>query len=194
MKKFFAFLLAFAMMFSLCGVAMAAGNSDPGHNDAVSGGKTGNVVIKVTGADDVAGKIYFVEIKWGTLTFEYDFDPKAWNPSNHEYGDRTGSWVAKTGQTSNGDGSVSADITVINHSNDGVKVTAALADLAHDDKGAAKAELNKTELTLLTAEETTLANAPKGTFTVKVSGVPKAKNSADTGFQIGTITLTIEAN
>ena len=89
----------------------------------------------------------------------------------------------------------SSDITVTNHSNGGVEVTAALAGTENANKGTAAAALNKDSLTLTAAEANNDFNdAPFGSFTVTVSGVPGAVNSAAEGFKIGTITLTIVAN
>lgn len=194
MKKFFAFLLAFAMMFSLCGVAMAAGSGNINDDGAVSGGKQGDVVIKVTGVAGDAAKIYYVVIDWGTLTFTYDFgQTKTWDPSNHKFNTAgTGGWVQSDSTKA---ATVSSDITVTNHSNGGVKVTAALAGAENANKGTAAAALNKDSLTLTAAEANNDFNdAPFGSFTVTVSGVPGAVNSTAEGFKIGTITLTIVAN
>ena len=178
MKKFFAFLLVFAMMFSLCGVAMAAGID----NQAPEGSKqtSGDVVVEVE--NTVAETVYYVVITWGDLTFTYDFDME-YNAETHKQ---------SAGDNAKWDGT-SGTITVTNHSNIGIKVS---GKFSATDSGSIKtngvtATLDKTELALPSAvDKATDAAELTDIITVTISGTPDQTSK----FDVGTINLTITAN
>lgn len=180
MKKFFAFLLVLAMMFSLCGVAMAAvGAPDINGAGAVTGGTTGDVNVAV---DTDAATVYYVVVSWaGLTTFTYDFD-KEYDAENHTLKDGSDAkWNNTTGT-----------VTVTNHSNTSIKVSGKFRTTAEDYlvvNGVRATLSGHTESTLPSAVGKALNAADLiKTITVTVSGTP----DTDTGFKIDTIDLTIK--
>ena len=170
MKKFIALALTLAM--ALCVLAIPTFAEDVPANASTDV----NVNIAENGTVET---IYDIDIKWTDLTFTYTFEGEGakWNPDSHAYESAAanasiGTW----NQTA-------ANITVTNHSNAAVTVTASKTD-AENTNGVTFA-LTNTTLPLANAEGTARENAPSGTIGCEVSGVPTTK----TTFKVTTITL-----
>ena len=203
MKKMLSLILAIVMMFAL---AVGASAEEPSVStsqdvqEVASGtyGKDVDIVIKnVAGA---AAAVYYVTIDWNPLTFTYDYAEEAkevYNPLTHSSRPvpaGTAGWVNNY---------TSAYVTVTNHSNVAVDVSASLKDNAvtktENDvtltlkKGTGEAYSANAKVTLLSA----LGKATDGTatdiiakWTVGVTGTP----ARVAGFTIDKLTITIVPN
>lgn len=170
MKKFIA--LALTLAFALCAFAIPT--------FAVPEDDSYNVNVNIA-EDGTVGTVYDVDVVWTDLAFTYTFDGDSaqWNPDKHEYETKAaegtvGAWN-KTG----------ANITVTNHSNTTLNVTATKADEANTN-GVTFA-LTNTTLELANAEGTAYESAPNGVIACTISGTPTTKTSV---FKISTITLS----
>ena len=171
MKKFIA--LALTLAFALCAFAIPtfAAPADESYNV--------NVNISENGAVDT---VYDVDVVWTDLAFTYTFngDSAQWNPDKHEYETKAaaegtvGAW-----------NKTEANITVTNHSNATLNVTATKSDEANTN-GVTFA-LTNTTLALANAEGTAYESAPNGVIACTISGTPTTKTSV---FKISTITLS----
>lgn len=159
-----------ALTLSLMVTAMAAGNktfSDP----PVAGNGTipGSQDITVQGKHvNNANDVYSVNIAWSAMEFTYTIPSTAeWDPEKHVYtagsdGDN-GTWSCDTTDEDK--------ITVTNHSNKPVTVGYSVKNVNITDLNAVVTGLDDTNHTLPTAENTTVANAPKIDFTILPTGV-----------------------
>lgn len=190
MKKMFALILALAMVMTM-GATVFAATVDS---------QTGNVVVDITNgnvSDETNIPVYHVVIAWGDLEFSYNFEgytnlTKKWDPETHAYvihGTQNGQEVVATGKW---EGNTSNTVTVTNHSDDDVAVSAKFGDANSITNEGITATLSDNEFNLATAVGTLVANAPKDTFTVTVSGTPTTTDATD--FGVGIITVTISAN
>lgn len=168
MKKFVA--LALTLTLALCAFAIPtfAAPADQSHD------------VDVTVNTGVGGleTVYKVDVVWDDLAFTYTFGEGAaeWNPNSHAYETKqaegtVGSWNKTT-----------ANITVTNHSNAALNVTATKADVANTG---VTFEFTNDALALATAEGTAVDAAPSGTIACAVTGVPTSKAN----FKLSTITL-----
>ncbi len=126
-----------------------------------------------------AGTVYSVDILWENEDFNFDYaagNQGDWNPAEHEFGAVTG------------DGWTDRDlkVTVVNHSNAAVKTSMSLVDA--DGEDGVSVTSDKEEVTLLTAENTAVEDAPSTVYTLTVSGTP-TKSSA----KIATATVSLAA-
>ena len=133
----------------------------------------------VAGAE--SGTVYGMDISWGSMAFIYtDASRGTWNAETHRYeGAKAAawSWADKANE-----------ITVTNHSNDGITVTPSYT--AETAYSAATMSFDKTSLTLATAdngENGAAGTATNGTITVTPGGYVPAGTSG----KIGQITLSI---
>ena len=188
MKKISAILLALAMTLSLMVTAMAAGDktfSDP----AVAGNETfpGSQDITVQGKYvNKANDVYSVNITWGAMKFTYTIpDTAEWDPETHAYtagsGSDSGTWSC---DTPDGD-----KITVTNHSNKPVTVGYSVKTVNITGLNAVVTGLDDNNRTLPTAENTTVANAPKIDFTILPTGVMPHNYATLTDLFTFTVTL-----
>lgn len=185
MKKVLALILAVCLMFSLAVTAGAAtkGSSDISSNDAVSGDKSNPVKVNVTGVAGSAATVYYLEIKWDPLIFTYNYKEtgKVYDPEDHTE-------TVTTSGTAGWQHTEAADITVTNHSNASVTVSASIAE--SKVKGV-EAVLTGDEQILESAVGKAM-NAPElvASFTVNVTGTPDKANTAE-AFTVDTVTITI---
>ena len=117
-------------------------------------------------------EIFKIDVTWTDLKFTYTEATTEWDPSTHEYKTLTeAAWNDSTGK-----------VTVVNHSNAAVKVTAAITKATGET---ATLTLNSKSFTLLTAVGTAVANAPSKTIKITASGTPKGNKT------MGTVKITI---
>ena len=191
MKKLLALALAVMLVMAMSVNAMAAG----------LGTENGEVKVDITNgnvSDSTSSKVYHVVITWGDLDFKYSFTgftnlEKKWDPASHSYvihgTDASGNSVVATGEWL---GATTRTVTVTNHSNNGVKITAKFNGSDSVTNEGITATLAENVFTLANAEGTSYANAPEDTFKVSISGMPNTTNATD--FQVGIINVKIEAN
>ncbi|EET58835.1 hypothetical protein BRYFOR_09123 [Marvinbryantia formatexigens DSM 14469] len=149
----------------------------------------GSATIGVTGTYDGStaepGKVYRIDIEWGSMEFTYEANvTKTWNTTTHDYVESSGNgvWAAAAEGVSN-------KITVTNHSNAavsaGLSFTGTPAVITGEFKEGAD---TVTGLRLASAEDTKAAVAKSALFNI-TGGTLDA--SAEAGTAIGTITVTI---
>lgn len=124
MKKFASLILALAMMFTLC---ISAGAAEETLTNSKLTSTAQNVTVNVTEGTNT-GTVYHVNVTWTDLTFEYQKEGEGtWDPSTHTYDNVTeNGWVGGNGNTITREGV----ITVINHSNAPVNVSAEAINVA----------------------------------------------------------------
>ena len=171
MKKIFTAALVFVLALAMSVPAFAAVRSDGGKQDI-------DVNAKYVDSVDIP-TVYDVDIKWGAMEFTYTVSgTKAWDPEKHEYMVSTsGAWTA------NGN-----EITVINHSNTGIK-----ADFAYEKESgfdAVTGSFSQNSLTLPTAEgKATTDAALVGKNALNLTGTLANDKTALT--KVGKVTVTI---
>ena len=182
MKKLFALILAVLMIASLSVIGFAA---------EVDGGTTGDVNVNVTDKngnqlkDEDVTDIYYIVVSWNKLNFtfvtEQSIGDLKWDAENHKYANLVGQW-----KDADNDGSV---ITITNHSNATVNISAAFANdsKTSDVNLGVTAALTNGDKTLQSAVGTTVANAPYTTYTVSVNGTPTMLET----YKVDTVTVTI---
>lgn len=185
MKKFLALILALVLAFSLGTVAFAADASET--DNVVDSRLTGETnkettTVTVNTTAGAVGKIYYVEVAWETLAFEYNSADVTWDPDTHTYTNANSAWA-------NG-GKIENAITVTNHSNDEVTVSTAFATA---NMGVTAAiTVNAGDATLESADIVAYdepGDAASVSYDVTVSGTPN--DGFTSGDSVGTITVTI---
>lgn len=144
---------------------------------------TASVDVKVSGSENL-NTVYSVDVTWESLDFTYNFgEADTWNPEDHSY-------TAGTTGTAGGWVDNASLITITNHSNATIRAKASFAGGASSlTRNDVTATISNPSFTVATAVGTPVESAPNGTFTCSVSGIP----SVTTGFNVGTITISIEA-
>lgn len=177
MKKKTALVLTLAMVFSLAPLSAYADTI------GTAGGTASHDVTATYRADSsggAGGTVYSVDITWGDMAFTYTAEAGIWDPTTHKTTDAEGGvWtVDKEGGNT---------ITVTNHSNTGV--TAAFSYAPASGFEGINGSFDKDSLALETAVGTEVANAPKGTAALTLTGALDSTTTANT--TIGTITVTL---
>ena len=173
MKKITTLLVAAALTCAMGTTAFAADQD---------GVKTGEYTADVKGTYQAGGSgvvVYSVDIAWTDMNFTYTGAGEGtWNPETHQYeGGTEASWTDSN-----------ASVTVINHSNAAVTVTASFEALPGYET--TSMTFGNNGATVATAEGTEFAKAPSATITVTPGGT--LAESANGG-KIGTITVSIAA-
>lgn len=177
MKKKTALVLTLAMVFSLAPLSAYADTIDR------VGGTASHDVKATYRADSsggAGGTVYNVDITWGDMAFTYTAAAGIWDPTNHTYtGAEGGAWaVDKEGGNT---------ITVTNHSN--ADVTAVFNYAAASGFEGISGTFDNASLALESAVGTAVAEAPKGTASLTLSGALDSATADNT--KIGTITVTL---
>lgn len=185
MKKFLAIVLVLVLVLASVATVFAETNA------TVNNGSIGTPVdvpvqVKVnakTGGDTV----YSVNVDWDGMYFEYNLGSNGtWNPdpNNHGYDNTAdGSWK---------DGKNSATITVTNHSNADVYVSALFANGANvgDENNGITATLSNNTEEKLESDVTADCDSHAINVSVAVTGNPSARDT----FTLDTIKVKIAAN
>ena len=173
MKKMLSLILALVLMLSLTVPAFAATN-DGSQNTSI------DVQAKYNGSSTTPDKIN-VNIAWGEMQFTYNVGgTQDWDAVNHKYvNNTTQTWTA-----------IGNTVTVTNHSN--VEVKANLSFAAADAYNTVTGSFDKPTLTLATAVNTAVADAPKDTATLTLGGT--LADTVTQMTQVGTITVAIAKN
>ncbi len=179
MKKLLSILLATTMVIGLATTVLADKTFDS-ETDKKDPPYTCDTIEVSASADEAKINVrYNVTVSWKSLSFKYDRSNQSWNPSNHSYSG-TGSWESA---------SISDGITVANHSNAKVAVSAS----APSAKNGVTVSVTGGDKTLVSAATDGIYGnydkADKTSYTVAVSGTP----TVDEQFTVGTVTVTIAA-
>ena len=147
-----------------------------------SGDGTGSYSAEVKGTYQPGGSgavVYSVDIAWTDMNFTYTGTGEGtWNPETHQYeGGTEASWTDSN-----------ASVTVINHSNAAVTVTASFEALPGYET--TSMTFGNNGATVATAEGTEFAKAPSATITITPTG---SLAQTANGGKIGTITVSIAA-
>lgn len=147
-----------------------------------SGDGTGSYSADVKGTYQPGGSgavVYSVDIAWTDMNFTYTGAGEGtWNPETHQYeGGTEASWTDSN-----------ASVTVINHSNAAVTVTASFEALPGYET--TSMTFGNNGATVATAEGTEFAKAPSATITITPTG---SLAQTANGGKIGTITVSIAA-
>ena len=147
-----------------------------------SGDGTGSYSAEVKGTYQPGGSgavVYSVDIAWTDMNFTYTGAGEGtWNPETHQYeGGTEASWTDSN-----------ASVTVINHSNAAVTVTASFEALPGYET--TSMTFGNNGATVATAEGTEFAKAPSATITITPTG---SLAQTANGGKIGTITVSIAA-
>lgn len=153
---------------------------------AAAGGNIGgtdgsqNIDVKAKYVDStVSGTVYSVDVAWGAMEFTYTRSgSKDWDPTNHDYVDRTTSaWTASGNE-----------IRVTNHSNTAVK--ASFAYQSADGYTAVSGNFSHADVTLPSAVGKATDSAElTGETTLTLTGELNRDTTAAT--KIGNVTVTI---
>lgn len=174
MKKFLTITLAVVMMMTLAVSVFAVGEVNSANNNDMDE----STEIEVTVNKTDAGTVYYVDVEWGTLEFQYNVT-KTWNPTTHQY-DFDGEW----------DNGNTTTVTVKNHSN--APVLATLTTNTNNANGFT-ATFDDATLELATAVETAVNEAPTLVATATVDAPADNTLDAITTATIG-VTVTITDN
>ena len=124
-------------------------------------------------------KVYSLDLLWenGDMAFDYNAGSEGvWNPGDHTFeGSVEGKWEDRD-----------LKITVVNHSNNGVKAALEVTDTDGDDELLVTPDA--TEKTLPTAEGTAVAEAPTVDFILTIHGTP-----AGAVANVATVTVSFTA-
>lgn len=180
MKKKTALVLTLAMVFSLAPLSAYADTIDRVGGTASHDVTATYVDGSSGGAGGAGGKVYSVDITWGDMAFTYTAEAGIWDPANHTYtGAEGGAWtVDKDGGNT---------ITVTNHSN--ADVTAVFSYAPASGFEGISGTFDNASLGLKSAVGTEVANAPKGTAALTLTGALGSDTAANA--TIGTITVTL---
>ena len=172
------------------GMVIEAGTDETGPIPATSftiqseqsGDGTGSYSAEVKGTYQPGGSgavVYSVDIAWTDMNFTYTGAGEGtWNPETHQYeGGTEASWTDSN-----------ASVTVINHSNTAVTVTASFEALPGYET--TSMTFGNNGATVATAEGTEFAKAPSATITITPTG---SLAQTANGGKIGTITVSIAA-
>ena len=172
------------------GMVIEAGTDETGPIPATSftiqseqsGDGTGSYSAEVKGTYQPGGSgavVYSVDIAWTDMNFTYTGTGEGtWNPETHQYeGGTEASWTDSN-----------ASVTVINHSNAAVTVTASFEALPGYET--TSMTFGNNGATVATAEGTEFAKAPSATITITPTG---SLAQTANGGKIGTITVSIAA-
>ena len=177
MKKKLALVLTLAMVFSLAPLSAYA--------DTITGvGGTASCDVKATyvagSSGGAGGTVYSVDIVWGDMAFTYTAAAGKWDPATHTTtGADGGVW-----SVNNSGGN---KIKVTNHSN--AEITAKFSYAATVGYEGITGKFDQTSLTLQSAVNTEVANAPNGSAELTLDGALDSNTPANT--TIGTITVTL---
>ena len=143
-------------------------------NDGTAG--TNITVTGVYQAGAAAAEGISVDLVWENMDFTYTAPSKGeWNAAEHKYENAdAGGWAATNG--------TNPKITVTNHSNIAVEASFAFTAIANGVIGS----FTENTLTLISADGTEVANAPKAETSFSVSGT-----AIDADKTLGTITVTV---
>ena len=176
-KKILLVFLATVLTASMGSVAVAA---DTEGITEIGGTETHKVMGNYNRENENPGAVYSVDIEWGSLNFNYNAKTaKVWNPNTHEYivKEEAGTWVpAEAGADK---------IKVTNHSNAPVTVM-----FVYNDNGSGiNGTFDKAQISIPTAENTTVEKAPSETATLSVSG--EWGDTQETRKVIGEVAVTV---
>ncbi len=147
--------------------------------DKVNAASTIDVQAKYVGSETTE-TVYKVDVEWGAMQFTYNASgSKTWNPGTHEYTVNEGeaTWTGSDNK-----------LAVKNHSNAEVTVDFAFAPVAgYEGLGGS---FSVPTMKLATAENTAVAEAPKGETEFMLNGTLSDKVSQFT--TIGEITVTVK--
>lgn len=174
MKKFFAMILALAMVMTMATTAFAG--------DAKNVQSANIPVTGTYSADEYKPEVISADVKWDEMEFTYSAaGSKVWNATTHEYEESSGAGWAK--ETKN--------ITIVNHSNVAIKASFVFKANTADFAGLT-GTFGKDNMTLKSAVGTVYENAPEDTTTFAPSGA--TLTTTDTDVNLGTIVVTIAKN
>lgn len=188
MKHTAASFLAFALAAS-ASIAVFATSTNDGSN---------STSIQVNGSyqADSTANVVSVDIKWDNMDFIYSAGNKGtWDPKTHTYTSSTEGWRwnNQTGDSTK----TLPEITVVNHSNTSVNVSFSFVNTANIDglvgsflkydESSALTDLPDNKLTLATAENTNLENAPQETTYFSVGGTGITPDI----HELGSITIAV---
>ena len=167
------------LLAGILSLALAASMSIPAFAATSTGGNTSIPVSGTYQAGAEAADVISVDIAWDAMDFTYTAPSKGtWNPKTHEYENAAAGGWAPTN-------SADPKITVTNHSNAVVMVSFAFNSTVRGLTGAFTG-LSDDTMTLPSAEETDLEDAPTGETAFSVSGAGIEQNET-----LGTITVTV---
>lgn len=128
----------------------------------------------------VAPEVCSVDVSWGAMEFTYsETGTKNWNPETHEY-----TYNTSSGWSANGN-----NVTVTNHSNKSIVAEIKFVSVPNYSDNIQGA-FDKNVLSLNSAEGLTVADAPKDTAVLTISG---KLNTEITDFtKVGTVTVSLK--
>lgn len=176
MKKLISAILVVLLIFSSNAVVFASSGSVTGLGEDQNDIDVNAVYSTSITTSDVVS----VDISWGAMEFTYSVaGSKTWDPATHAYIENTsGSWSASGN-----------DITVTNHSNVAVEAELSFTATAAGITGQfdeSSGTANDNVLSLASAENTAVTNAPSATATFNIIG-----GKVDSTGKVGTITVLI---
>lgn len=157
MKKLLATALVLVLMLSLAATAFAVGD----------GGSEEQPVTVIVDQSNVT-TVYSVDIVWESLNFTYKLGAGTWDPNSHTVTGGSPQWD-KT----------SAGITVTNHSNAAVSISAAFTSGTTASKNNVKATLANHTFSLDAGQLNQHATADNDRITVSVEGTPSVEGTFD---------------
>lgn len=148
----------------------------PEDSNINNSGSSSSIDVNIYYDGDISPKtVYSVDIIWDDLSFTYNAGYVQWDPEKHEYTSLDGDegWKDSSGQ-----------ITVVNHSNQPVVIQIAFTQ-ASTPNGTATLNVEAPEFLLDSAEGTVVADAPKNSTGITLSGVPTSNAT------VGKLTVTV---
>ena len=180
MKKKLALVLTLAMVFSLAPLSAYADTKSTINtaNGTATHDVTATYVDGTSGG--AGGTVYSVDIDWGDMAFTYTEEAGVWNPETHQTtGAGGGIW-----SVNNSGGN---KIKVTNHSN--ADITAKFSYTAASGYEGITGKFDRTSLTLQSAVNTEVSNAPSDSAALTLEGA--LASTVTTSTKIGTITVTL---
>jgi hypothetical protein len=169
MKKILTLVIAVAMILTLSVSVFA----DTSLSDKTS---TDDIPVTVVVNVDTTGTVYKVDITWTSLDFAYNFGTYGtWKPESHEYAAAgTDGWIVGSERRDSATGT----ITVTNHSNAAVDVTATLTNTTTVEGVSIAIDENAaTPRNLASAVGKSVGDAATTSYTVTASGKPASRSS-----------------